>query len=374
MENEKLVTVAIHTYEKAEILKSILEAEGIPAMIHNVSMVQPVVSSGVRVRINENNLPKALEIIENFNASMLEKVEKAQKKISPRKEILVPIDFSQYTMKTCQFAFKLAKVLNCHVKLFHAYFSAFYPAAIPFGESFTIQTPDEEVYKNIHDNVEREMKKVVDQLNEAIASQQLPAITFSYLLQEGLPEEEIVDYSKKMRPMAIVMGTRGKHEKELDLIGSVTAEVIDGSKSPVFAIPEAASLTDIASLKKVMFLTNFREHEFNAFDTMMKMVSDQPLDIHFVHIEKRDDEWNEIKLSGLMTMLKEKYATIEADFSIIEGTHDFEDKLEALVNEKSIDIIAMSSSRRTIFARLFNPGIARRMLFHSNIPLLVIKG
>lgn len=33
-----------------------------------------------------------------------------------------------------------------------------------------------------------------------------------------------------------------------------------------------------------------------------------------------------------------------------------------------------SSSRRNMFARIFNPGIARRMLFHSDTPLLVIKG
>ena len=34
--DEKLVTVAIHTYEKAQILKSILESEGIPTVIHGV--------------------------------------------------------------------------------------------------------------------------------------------------------------------------------------------------------------------------------------------------------------------------------------------------------------------------------------------------
>lgn len=374
MENKKLVTVAIHTYEKAEILKSMLESEGILAMIHNINMIQPVVSAGVRVRINEEDLPKALEIIETFDASMLEKVEKAKEKIKPRKEVLVPIDFSQYTMKTSQFAFQLAKALNCHVKLFHAYFSPFYPTAIPFGESYSIQTTDEKSYKNIQSHAEQEMKEVVEKLKQAIESDELPDITFSYLLQEGLPEEEIIEYSKKMRPMAIVMGTRGKNEKELDLIGSVTAEVIDGSRSPIFAIPEAATLTDIASLKKAIFLTNFHEREFKAFDTMMQLISERPLEIQFVHIEKNDNQWNEIKLAGIINLLKEKYPNIEADFSIIEGRQDFEDKLEKLVKEKSIDIIAMSSSRRNIFARLFNPGIARRMLFHSNIPLCVIKG
>ncbi len=36
---EKLVTIAIHTYDKAHILKSILESEGIPAVIHGINQL-----------------------------------------------------------------------------------------------------------------------------------------------------------------------------------------------------------------------------------------------------------------------------------------------------------------------------------------------
>ena len=62
---DKLVTLAILTYAKAQILKNVLEAEGIEAYIHNVNLIQPVISSGVRVRIKESDLPHALQIIES---------------------------------------------------------------------------------------------------------------------------------------------------------------------------------------------------------------------------------------------------------------------------------------------------------------------
>ena len=45
---DKLVTLAILTYAKAQILKNVLENEGIETYIHNVNQIQPVVSSGVR--------------------------------------------------------------------------------------------------------------------------------------------------------------------------------------------------------------------------------------------------------------------------------------------------------------------------------------
>ena len=39
---KQLVTLAIHTYEKAQILKTLLESEGIATYIHNVNQIQPV--------------------------------------------------------------------------------------------------------------------------------------------------------------------------------------------------------------------------------------------------------------------------------------------------------------------------------------------
>ena len=41
---DKLVTLAILTYAKAQILKNVLENEGIEAYIHNVNLIQPVIS------------------------------------------------------------------------------------------------------------------------------------------------------------------------------------------------------------------------------------------------------------------------------------------------------------------------------------------
>ena len=63
---EKLVTLAILTYSKAQILKNVLENEGIEACIHNVNLIQPVISSGVRIRIRESDLPRALKVLRGW--------------------------------------------------------------------------------------------------------------------------------------------------------------------------------------------------------------------------------------------------------------------------------------------------------------------
>ena len=63
---DKLVTLAILTYAKAQILKNVLENEGIEAYIHNVNLIQPVISSGVRLRIKESDLPHAFADYRKF--------------------------------------------------------------------------------------------------------------------------------------------------------------------------------------------------------------------------------------------------------------------------------------------------------------------
>ena len=367
----KLVTVAIHTYEKAHILKSILESEGIPAVIHGINMIDPVIPGNVRVRINESNLSKALRIIEevDFTSNVEDKDQKKTKK-----EILIPVDFSDYSLTACEFGFRLARDLDCKVKMLHAFFTPFYPASVPFGDTFTLQTTDKDLFQDVRNRTEREMQSLVEKIESRIASGSIPEVSYKTALVEGLPEEEIITYSKKIRPTAIVMGTRGKNAKELDLIGSVTAEVMEGCRTPVFAIPEGAKIRSLSEMKTIVFLTNFQEREFKAFDIMMKFLKPYPVKVYLAHIAKKEDVWNEIKLSGVQKRFSDLYPYLQIEYKLIDQNEGLEVTLDKFAEENKIDMISLSSSRRNIFARIFNPGIARRMIFHSDTPLLVIKG
>jgi nucleotide-binding universal stress UspA family protein len=368
--DEKMVTVAIHTYEKAHILRTILESEGIPAVIHGIKMIQPVIPGNVRVRINESDLPRALQIIEKVDFSS--QVEDELKET--RNEVLIPVDFSDYSLTACEFGFRLADDLDCTVKLLHAFFTPFYPASVPFGDSFTLQATDKDIYKDVKAKTENEMASLVSRIESGIAAGSIPDIPYKTVLVEGLPEEEIISYSKKMRPTAIVMGTRGRNAKDLDLIGSVTAEVMEGCRTPIFAIPEGTTMRGLSEMKRIVFMTNFQEREFKAFDIMMKFLKPYPLKIYLAHIAKKEDVWNEIKLSGIQKRFAELYPQLQIAYKLIDQNEGLEESLEKFVDENKIDLISLSSSRRNIFARMFNPGIARRMLFHSDTPLLVIKG
>ena len=102
----RLITLAIHTYDRAVAVRMLLEAEGIPVTLQNVNLEQPEVSSGVRVRIPEHDLPLALRIVENpdiFSGA----VANACTPTSHR-TILVPTDFSEYSLNAARAAIRLA--------------------------------------------------------------------------------------------------------------------------------------------------------------------------------------------------------------------------------------------------------------------------
>lgn len=371
---EKLVTLAILTYAKAQILKNVLENEGIDTYIHNVNQIQPVVSSGVRVRIKESDLPHALKITES-SAWLSEEVvgEKTPKIVKESNSVIIPVDFSNYSMKACEFGFNFAQSIGADVVLLHVYFTPIYATSLPYGDVFNYQLSDEENVRNILQKVHVDLNALSDKVKEKVASGEFPNVKYTCVLREGIPEEEILRYAKECHPKIIVMGTRGKNQKDIDLIGSVTAEVIERSRVPVLAIPENTSFKQFTEVRHIAFITNFDQRDLIAFDSLINSLRSFHFSVSLIHLADVKDTWNEIKLAGIKEYFQKQYPNLEIQYNVVKND-DFLNSLEKYIKTNDIDVIALTSYKRNIFSRLFNPGIARKMIFHSDTPLLVIYG
>lgn len=369
---DKLVTLAILTYAKAQILKTILEDEGIETYIHNVNQIQPVISSGVRVRIKESDLPHALKIIES-SAWLSEDVVggKVSQTKSTSNKVLIPVDFSGYSMKACEFGFNYAQNTGAEVILLHVYFTPIYSTSLPYGDIFNYQLSDDENVKTILQKVHAELNGLLDKVKEKIASGQFPNVKYMCVLREGIPEEEILRYVKDCCPRIVIMGTRGKNQKDLDLIGSVTAEVIERSRVPVLAIPENTPFRQFYEVKHIAFITNFDQRDLIAFDSLIASFKSFRFSVSLIHLSGIKDTWDEIKLGGIKEYFHKQYPQLDIHYDVVQDD-DLLNNLEQYIEKENIDIIALTSYRRNIFYRLFNPSIARKMIFHSDTPMLVL--
>ena len=114
--------------------------------------------------------------------------------------------------------------------------------------------------RELNDNIERDaqvqMAKFSEKLIEQIKFGIIPPIRFNTTVKEGVPEDIISEFAKQTRPYMIVMGTRGSGKKEKELIGSVTGEVLDSCRFPVFAVPESANIFDIKKLNQFIYYDN----------------------------------------------------------------------------------------------------------------------
>lgn len=376
---DKLVTLAILTYSKAQILKNVLENEGIESYIHNVNLIQPVISSGVRIRIKESDLPKALKIIESSSwlsdDVLNEEPQDVEQKQKGSNRILIPVDFSDYSMKACEFGFDFASRIHAEIVLMHVYFSPVYMPSLQYAtEGYGMPMEYDLGIKNMLDDIHNKLNKLTDTIKEKIASKEFPDVKFSCVLREGVPEEEILYYARKEKPLIIIMGTRGQGEKELGLIGSVTAEVIERSPTFVYAIPKNSSFKTFGEIHKVAFITNFDQRDLVAFDSLITTFKDYKFQIAFIHLNNDEQRrtWNEIKLAGIKEYFKKQYPQLEISYNLI-AEDQLLTNLDMYVKNQAIDVLCITNYKRNIFARLFNPSIAKKMIFHSNTPILIIK-
>jgi nucleotide-binding universal stress UspA family protein len=370
---DKLVTLATLTYNKALILKNFLAKAGIEASISSIHPDSSIASSGVYVRIKESDLPQALKVIESpdwlAEGVVGEKMPNVE--IKGQSEILVPVDFSEYSMRVCEIAFHIAAQMNYQITLIHVYLASIFPSPLTYGDSHFPISPEKESKKE-EKNAQTELKALSEEVNKKIASGEFPAIPYNCVLKAGIPEDEIVKYAKEKSPVLIVMGTRGRHRKDVDLMGSVTAEVIERAGCNILAIPENTPIKDFTTVEHIAFLTNFEQYDLIAFDTFIKSWKPYHFAISLLHLAGTPDTWSEIKLAGIKEYFHHQYPTLDVRYDVVLDD-DFLKSLDTYIKEKHIDIIALTSRKRNIFSRLFNPSIAQRMIFHSDTPLMVLN-
>lgn len=287
----------------------------------------------------------------------------------------MPVDFSTNSLKACKFGLNFAAQIKVEVVLMHVYFSPVYMPSLQYAtEGYGMPYEAELGIKSMLDNVHNRLKELTDSIDKMMADGELPTVKYTCLLREGIPEEEILSFAREESPLMIVMGTRGENMTDYGLMGSVTAEVIERSPVFVYSIPEEAKLTNFKEIHKVAFITNFDQRDLIAFDSLITTFKDYNFEIYFIHINSNEERrtWNEIKLSGIKEYFHKQYPDLNINYSLVTDDSFF-NNLDDYVRREDIDVLCVSNYKRNVFARLFNPSIAKKMIFHSRTPILVIK-
>ena len=295
---------------------------------------------------------------------------------SDEKIILVPVDLNAYSMLAVRQSFIVAAEIGAKVMLLHSYVLP--SAADTFSlspDTLSFEPKDMDLDITIEATAKDQMKSFVADVEKEIAAGHLPKVDFETVVEEGLPETVINEYSREHNPVLIVMVTRDAQKKERELIGSVTAEVLDTTRYPLLTIPENADPADsLVKHTDVACFCNLDNEDVEAINSLATLFPGVKFNVTFYYIESRKDKFNLVNSNEMLPKLTNYCRAKYRDYTFAGRELQPQQARELFVNHKTnnINFILVPNKRRLALTRLFNPGLAHRLLFVADIAMLVV--
>ncbi len=139
------------------------------------------------------------------------------------KKILVPIDFSDYSLKALDYAIDFAAVTKAELFIVNVIEPIVYPTDFTMGE--VVPTFESTIEVNFSD----QLKKIAE---EKIGDK----LKYHLLTKEGRPFLEIISAAKETDADLIIIATHGHTGMEHILFGSTAEKVVRKAPCPVLSL------------------------------------------------------------------------------------------------------------------------------------------
>lgn len=267
--------------------------------------------------------------------------------------LLIPVDFSPRAE------------IALRVGFFFARTSGLRPVVLYVQES----APGED--GDLSEDTLRRFKDFKENIDSAQKAGRLPDVKYSTLLQDGLAEEVIADYCRRYEPSLIVMATRDKTRKDSDLVGSVTAEVVDSVRVPLFTIPESASSIPPSAVRHIVMFCTMSPHDAASLHKLLEMTRFPSVEFFLLPVPDLVSDTSSDALISLRNYLSRTYPN--ATFRLPDfNTDNINDSLNSLVTNNNIGLLIVPNKKTSVFSRIFKPSIGHRFLFQQDLPMLLL--
>jgi nucleotide-binding universal stress UspA family protein len=364
----KLVTFATQTKDRAEVIKSELEKEGLSCFIEEIETSDNEQENVVKVRVKQQEYELALDVARRINKAYGREEIKIPREPFSIDKVLIPVVFKDYSINAVYYALEIAIKEHADIMLFHSYFNPFNNVTAYSEEYNSAGYFDVNVHK-IEEYANSKIEGIVNDLRNKV-SDAGAEINVDYELTGGAIYDQMISFSKKYNPDLVVIGTKGKGKKNNDLIGKFTDRVIDNITAPVLAVPEDTTFSTVDNLK-VLYLTRFDDTDYTALRNLMTYMEPFNPYIHCVHMEKNiDNPTLEDRMMKIVDFFKKHYNQSNIEYEIMKGDAMLA-ALQEYINDKQISMISLSYHKKFNITRLFESDIKKKLLFYTNIPLLV---
>lgn len=265
------------------------------------------------------------------------------------KTYLVPVDFSENSLRALEYAVDLAsramaKIIVCHVYEV--------PASMPGFSDFVVKESKRE-------NQQR-MEEFLYHVNTA-------GVPVETVLREGSTVVEICDVTDEHNVSLVIMGTGGGKNIVKKLFGTTTEAVAKRAQCPVMAIPERAAIKPIEHIVYAADLENGDELTVSQLLHFKKIFN---ATLTFLHVHNAKQPAYRAN-NFIKENLQQQYPQAELAFVDIENKHVMEAISEyALANNTSL--LAFTMQNKHFLEKIGHSSVSSRLLHHLKLPMLAL--
>jgi len=271
------------------------------------------------------------------------------------KNILVPVDFSIYSLSAAKSAASIASKSGAKIILLHI-------IDIPVGfekQSVTQQQRHPEVEERL---VKAKMK--MDKFS------QLPFFancSLRSIVRGGVPFEQIIIFGERNKIDLIVMGVHGGGESYGKFIGSTAQRVMRSSLCPVLGIKKNYN---IGGIKKILFASDFNEDVRSAVEQVKELATALKANVDLAFINTPGNFIDDTTMEGRMKkfIVGERGLKLQ---TVIQNSNHREEGIIQCAKKRNANMIAMVTHLRAHKVG-YLIGITESVLFQSKLPVLSI--
>ena len=270
------------------------------------------------------------------------------------KTILFPTDFSERAERALEQAIEVAEKARARLILYHVYHR-------PVIEG---QTAEEMAswLQQLEEGIDVRFHKLAHQYPK------LKELDCDFRKELGISVESIAHIPKDEEIDLIIMATEGATGFG-ELWGTKTAQIIKSVKVPVLVIPDSSHLDEV---KRVGLVCDYSEKtHYQTLDFLLKFIELFQLNVDVITLT-RDEKTMPSQEKANRALVRKKLENVSATFHFTYH-REVEIGIMEYVQSHTIGMIAILPKSYSFIERIFRESLTEKMVFHSQLPLLVLK-
>ena len=279
------------------------------------------------------------------------------------KKILLPTDFSDNAWNAIFTAVKLYANIPCYFYILHAY----EPNSLNLLDAKSQQRLGV-IYDSLKQYSEQQLAKVLDYMNQ---NHKNPNHSFETISRSDTLEGSVKDLVLVKDIDLVVMGTQGATGAKEVFMGSNTVKILKQLKNiSILVVPKDFNFQ---KLKTLVFPTDYtRKYEKFELLSMIELIKLWNTAIQVIHVAV-EFILTDVQKANLK-ILEDRLAGYKYSFHELNFEGNIAESVEQYVNETRADLLTMVRYRHSIWERIIDEPVIKKIAFHSMVPVLFLPG